>query len=313
MTFVAGLQDIIKKMILKVATIGRLAQQVFSGVSEATVWGLTSRGVFLHLPSGWMVFLSEENCRGPLTLSIAGDLQPLLSLVPGTRIDVQNNHLSFKNLGLNVHFYEAVPWEPPALPGEVQPIDKRRQCLFSVIQHVLRHSTGNLLRALLITMKEMQAFPNVAKCNLSSCSHPEFARLIQVLNQDEPVAFGEALSPFVGRGGGLTPAGDDLLSGLLLALNRWGGVLYPKLELRIQSFSRAAIRLAHQKTTLLSANLIECSALGQADERLVTALDGIVTGKPEPATCANGLLAWGSSSGSDALAGITLALLAISS
>jgi hypothetical protein len=58
----------------------------------------------------------------------------------------------------------------------------------------------------------------------------------------------------------------------------------------------------------LSANLIECAASGKADERLIDALDGIMTGSPGPEECATLLLSWGNSSGGDSLAGMALAL-----
>ena len=66
------------------------------------------------------------------------------------------------------------------------------------------------------------------------------------------------------------------------------------------------IELARQKTTWLAAALIECAAEGQADERLITALDGIITGDLPPEECTRRLLAYGSSSGGDAWLGIGL-------
>jgi len=145
----------------------------------------------------------------------------------------------------------------------------------------------------------------------SAASH-EIADLVQAVRIDEPAALSSALVAFIGKGQGLTPSGDDLVTGLLLAVNRWGSRLFPGQEMRLGRLNRAAIQVAHRNTTTLSANLIECAALGQADERLVTALDGIMTGKPEPSVCADLLLGWGSSSGSDALAGMVLAIKTLS-
>ena len=119
-----------------------------------------------------------------------------------------------------------------------------------------------------------------------------------------------AAESFLGRGRGLTPAGDDLILGLALAASRWPALFWP-------SPGGAALAgglgprlpaLAYRKTTLLSAGLIECACDGQADERLIAALDGLLTGSPGLEQCAKNLLSWGSSSGSDALAGITMAL-----
>ena len=52
-------------------------------------------------------------------------------------------------------------------------------------------------------------------------------------------------------------------------------------------------RAASQKTTLLSANLIACASQGQADERLISALDGMLTGNPAPEQCAAVYPSWG--------------------
>jgi hypothetical protein len=92
----------------------------------------------------------------------------------------------------------------------------------------------------------------------------------------------------------------------LLTLHRWGKNLLPGIEL--QEFNRSVVQTARQKTTALSANLIECAANGDANERLIQAFDGIMTGVPGPEKCARLLLSWGNSSGGDALTGMVLAI-----
>jgi hypothetical protein len=98
--------------------------------------------------------------------------------------------------------------------------------------------------------------------------------------------------------------------GLLLALNRWAYRL--DYDLEIEKFSQGIVHHARQKTTTISYNLLECASEGQADERLVKALDGLFTGQFCPDECAAQLLTWGSSSGCDALVGMALAILVLS-
>jgi hypothetical protein len=117
------------------------------------------------------------------------------------------------------------------------------------------------------------------------------------------------LEGLLGLGSGLTPSGDDLTMGFLLYLKRWGHVLAPGLDLA--TLAPVIVPLATRKTTTLSANLIECALNGQANERLLLALDGILTGEPDPATCASYLAGWGNTSGLDALVGMALAQHAI--
>ncbi|MHB9033822.1 MAG: oxamate carbamoyltransferase subunit AllH family protein, partial [Anaerolineae bacterium] len=100
-------------------------------------------------------------------------------------------------------------------------------------------------------------------------------------------------------------SGDDLISGLLLTYNRYQEVLKPPFSLA--NLNSAILESAYMKTTKLSANLIECASLGQADERLISALDGILAGTTHTARCADLIISWGSSSGCDALVGMALA------
>ncbi|MBM4425580.1 MAG: DUF2877 domain-containing protein, partial [Chloroflexi bacterium] len=110
----------------------------------------------------------------------------------------------------------------------------------------------------------------------------------------------ERAAPLIGLGRGLTPSGDDLILGLLLLLNRRGDFVEP--------FNRQMIEHARRRTTALSANLIECAARGEADERLLAAADCLLTGQPDAPTAARTLASWGASSGADTLAGMAMAL-----
>ena len=65
---------------------------------------------------------------------------------------------------------------------------------------------------------------------------------------------------------------------------------------------------AYEKTTTLSANLIDCAARGLANERLINTLDWILTGEPGEANVIANLLGWGNSSGVDAFTGMAAAI-----
>ena len=117
-----------------------------------------------------------------------------------------------------------------------------------------------------------------------------------------------AVPSFLGAGSGLTPSGDDFLTGLLLAMNRWEAVLWPADNLG--ETNHLVVESAYRKTTRLSANLIELATLGQGDERLIDMVDQLMSDAPfEPATVLD-LLDWGSSSGMDAFVGMAVALIA---
>jgi hypothetical protein len=106
----------------------------------------------------------------------------------------------------------------------------------------------------------------------------------------------------------LTPSGDDLVIGLLLSLNRCRDAVWPREDRH--KLNRQVVAAAYRNTTTLSANLIECAALGQADERLINAVDSIAYGVVRGPQVVDDLLGWGNSSGVDALAGMAIVLSA---
>ena len=254
------------------AHIGSIAWQKLAQAQTARIWGITSRGVFLHLASDWLVFLSLEQWRGPLTLNLSPAATGMLrNLSLETAVEIHPSRLCFERPPLQFTLDEVPAWSaPPPQTGSVLSPQERQQRLETVSQH-LNSPPGRRL-------------PPVIDCASTSA----------------------ALEQNLGLGEGLTPANDDLALGFLLAANRWGGLLCPEMEL--QSINQRLQQAAYQKTTLLSANLIECAAQGQADERLILALDSIITGKPGLDDCIASLSTWGSTSGTYALMGMGLAI-----
>ena len=99
-----------------------------------------------------------------------------------------------------------------------------------------------------------------------------------------------------GLGSGLTPAGDDFLVGLML----WSWLAHPDPE----SFGLQTLRAAHPRTTVLSAALLSVAACGECSapwHRLLSALARDDESRRQRAL--RELLAFGATSGADALAG----------
>jgi hypothetical protein len=146
---------------------------------------------------------------------------------------------------------------------------------------------------------------SLQESRLISTARPFYQRVQEALHSGQAGSVADALAGFLGLGAGLTPCGDDLAIGFLLAANRWGGRL--SLDLDLQALNAAVIACAQRQTTTLSTSLIRCASLGQADERLILALDGLATGAPELEACAAALASWGNTSGFDAFVGMALA------
>jgi len=265
-----------------ITSLGAIAGQALAQAQAATVWGLTSRGVFLHLSTNWVIFLSYEPFRGPLTLNSPFHLSLSQSLRPGLKVKVSSNVLSFDALGVNVDITGAPPWSAPAREASSPTsFAGRRERLEYIYQNVLAARREIISRD---HLSDLTTAPSLGISNISA-----------------------ELEKHLGLGPGLTPDGDDLVLGYLLAINRWGDLLCPCLD--VPEINRTLRQTAYTRTNTLSANLIECASLGQADERLLLALDGILTGIPDPDACVAHLLSWGHTSGANALAGMKRAII----
>ncbi len=285
---------------MMVSDIGRYAHQWLAQVDEASLLGHVAAGAYLLLPIERVVLLSFGKFRGPLTLNLTENAQAIDQMPVGALVKVYPNRLYFPSIGLTINRGEAAIWEatPPrkaALPPSVCHTN-----LINLSHLVLEmRSPGQLAGLIPWVLGLLDSHPPSQNEFL-----PFIAQLRHALLLGDPSAIATAIQPVLGMGRGLTPSADDLTLGLLLAIHRWGRVFRP--ELGIDILSQALRRLDFRKTTTLAANLIECALDGQADERLILALDGLVCGEPELTTCAEYLLSWGHSSGVDALVGMAL-------
>jgi hypothetical protein len=111
----------------------------------------------------------------------------------------------------------------------------------------------------------------------------------------------QAVARLLGLGEGLTPSGDDALTGLLLVAAQPG----THLTAALVHLRRAVARHA-RRTTLLSVTTLRAAAAGRSRQSLHDLLAGLAAGKPE--AFIGRVLAIGHTSGADMLRGIALAL-----
>lgn len=285
-----------------VSKIGRYAHQWLAQVEEATLLGKVAGGAYLLLPTERVILLSFGKFHGPLTLNLSGNADSLEEVQPGARVRVNPDFLFFPSLGLTINRVQAAIWEAAAPLKAALPRPRYYANLASLSRMALGMRQPGRLAELLPWVLGLQEGDPAPQNEFL----PLLERLKEALKSASPAIIAVAIQPLLGMGSGLTPSGDDLTLGLLLACSRWGQVL--KVGLKMEDLGQVIRRLDFRKTTTLAANLIECALHGQADERLILALDGILCGEPDLSTCADYLLSWGHSSGIDALVGIALAM-----
>lgn len=308
---------------LHTQSIGRAASATLTSESRAIVTGLTSRGIFLLTPASHILFVSFEMHRGPLTITLAerssensafdpgsNNLSryylafPLRSIQMGSPARLTPCQIAFVDADFTIAVGVDSVWQPGPPPDPIRSHNNQLQTLKHVAREVILTKGAAGFSDLLPPLLGESATAAAASDVLSPV-----LRLRESLRNGEWAEAAETMSRLLGLGRGLTPSGDDLILGLLLALNRQP-VKRPRrgVSAGIEMLNRLVIEQAYKKTTALSANLIECAANGEADERLIAAVDGILTGQPDLSECVRHLSDWGASSGVDALVGMAIAL-----
>jgi hypothetical protein len=120
-----------------------------------------------------------------------------------------------------------------------------------------------------------------------------------------------AAEQLVGLGPGLTPSGDDVLAGLLIALRHLGQASGTSRAVRLADWLAAAVTFdARTRTTPISATLLHCAARGEAGAEILAVLRGIAGRQGlEPALLR--LLRLGHTSGADLAWGLRIGLDAV--
>ncbi len=286
-----------------VTCAGAAAYALLGGTGPGTVLGVTSRGWFLSVFDHRIIFLSRETYRGPITINLTGLPDAVPGIEPGSTVQIHEGWITFPETNLELSVRAAARWEAPPAPGRLPDAREVTGRLTQVAQqvHAVKSPAGMTgLLPYLVSLKDegsdaLAVLPALGRCK--AC-----------LQDSRFTGLEGGLEAFYGLGSGLTPSGDDLILGMVLALNRCRAWIPD--EASLTRVNEQVIRAARAKTTSLSANLIEYATLGQADERLVAALDEILTGNRPVEQCAKDLCSWGSTSGADALVGMALAITA---
>lgn len=289
----------------EVEWIGELAYDSISTDQSGSVLGLSSRGIFIKTEDKWLIFLSFESFRGPLTINLSTSLDSILPISRGMNLRITARQIVFPETNLVISVQNPVVWQPQPPPVPPLPESERQERLVSSANYILASEKGIGLGTMLPRLLNFTRQPD----HQPQDSSPLQANILQLQSEmmsSFRLPAAESLIRLLGSGSGLTPSGDDFVCGVLLALNRWNGAIFDRNDL--VHLNQQVIDAAYRKTTTLSANLIECATLGLADERLIEALNWLVSGKEKEPTHIDVILGWGGSSGMDVFVGYVVAL-----
>ena len=289
-------------IIVSAASIGQPAVDVLAQGKEFIIRGVTSRGIFVSVDEKTIIFLSREQFKGPLTVNLPRDPVVLDQIAIKTEGSVcpKGFRFSYPDLFIDVSSAETWSalnqWSPIPLPRSTASRSKISGFL-NLLQS--RASAPNELVAAALQAINPAALPQPDD-DYETAKY--IYQIYQAVQTSDLTDIQSAVHYLAGRGRGLTPSGDDFLLGLVYGLF----MLPYRFQAIRESASAMIVATVKKRSTLISANLVECAAKGEVDERLGAAFQALLHPKFPPNAAIRGILGWGSSSGMDATAGMAV-------
>ena len=284
-------------------TLGYIAHETISQNLTGVIFGVMSRGIYVKTSSRWLSFISCEPHCSPITINLNGDLIYFHQISSGMPVEISDGQMILPDGRLTINAQNSAVWNPP-LP-QSPPLSKA-ECIQNLAYFAKKALTQKPSVGLCPLLPHLLILPEIEKELELNPLQREILAIHPFLLNREAAPFVSKLCNCLGAGAGLTPSGDDFVTGLLLALNRWVDVLWDRNDLDL--ITQKVVEAAYLKTTTLSANLIELASLGEGDERILQAIDLIMGGNTDKSSIVDDLLGWGSSSGVDMLVGFAAAL-----
>ena len=251
-------------MNVEVYRIGAAAVEALGLAPNGTVQGVTSRGAFLRVVDR-IIYLTPLDYRSPFNLTLAGGDQRFERLEPGDTFTIDSDRLVFLTRRITVLTEQAEVSQPPLqvpIRSSLQEQHKRAAAIAARLRQLDAH------KGYLFLSQPQNEIVTPDQFTVFSAAH-EIAASFARGNR---AGFMQASASLIGSGGGLTPSGDDFLTGFLLYHFR------RELSTGIQSDSRsewcaAVSAIAFQKTTTISANRLLFTARGWSEDIFLNLID----------------------------------------
>ena len=245
---------------MKAIQMGALASKALVEGCSGKIMGLTSKGMFLNTGDS-VLFVTEASYKSPFNIQIGSMAAFEDKLKLGDEWFFSEGHINFDNSQLRIGTNEVPVWKPSE-PLEADTELYERAARMGVIlrrMHALDTEKGWLFLTDLGSW-----FGNDEKTYIYDIT----AAFLDAVEASDMEASLESVKPILGRGGGLTPSGDDWLTGFLLYFAR----LQEQTPFLIE-FGSALSKMAFERTTKISTNRIEAACQGWAEELFLDVLD----------------------------------------
>jgi hypothetical protein len=253
---------------MRLVDVGMDAARILRVVGPGQVRAVFTKALYLQVPGGLVVLVTMQAPRGPLHLRVTN----LPAVAPGCPVQVSSDSLRIAH---HCYVLDGPTWTP-MLPSAVS-MKRARQAVRSWLPDLCPPlDLGHTARA---------ALPGDAVSDLHRGHLRSFAATI------------------AGRGPGLTPAGDDVLAGVLLATRAMCSASAAE-RLILRQCARCA------RTNDIARAFLACAAEGRCIEPAHDLLIGLANADGRAVISAvEDLSRYGSSSGTALTYGIRIALL----
>jgi hypothetical protein len=285
--------------VTRIITWGTHARRFGERHGRARLAGWFARSLHLEAHGDVLCIGCESIGRGPLNalMSAADWTRMAGALSPAGAHTLALLHGDAIHLGCAaIHTGHAETWSPDAWPSDVVP-DRLASALHRCMAMARDQAPADGLARLVLGLEDTNGTV------LARMAAPRLQRLQTWLGEVEGPA--EAAPPvgLLGLGPGLTPSGDDVLIGVLLALHAMGQLT------RACALDRAIAASAPSATTALSGACLRAAGDGLGCEALHATLGALLVDDAHGMTRAlRALGTIGHTSGWDALAGAVFAL-----
>ncbi len=285
---------------LRVLTLSSYLHGFLQHPHTGTTGATFNRSCYLDLDGQIVALVAADLLNGPINIVL--DVPPKMSfhrLRVGTVVASTPTALSTDE-GLRVTLDSARPWDAALTP-------------WTKVDETTLNANLALTRALLLAKAPRESFArHLAALNgrertqRVGRSEPRalvaMANFLTGMQRSDLAAVSEATRQLVGLGSGLTPSGDDILVGALIALTIRPPTVAAPLRIAIDA-------AATGRSTRISEAYLEAAARGEASEtwhRLLAVLPTTDSSALIPAV--RRVMTFGETSGADMLAGFLLAL-----
>jgi len=283
-----------------------LRQEGWSG----EILGVHPRSCYLMDEDGEIYAVVQQSLgNGPLHLVIpTSAAHPFQQLTVGETVRSTGDVLMLSD-SLDVGLAQAQLWDPKPYVALGADPDVLRQALAALFQAATIDPPAKSLAHLLPYLEEEDLPEPLLQVPHFPRSHALMGGLAEGLARRNRRGLKVVTSSMAGLGPGLTPAGDDFLAGVLLALAL---AQRHRADAELAEIGNMLLETAAPRTHEISAAYLKAAHAGEASDRWHRLLGALASGDP-PAIeeAARGVMQTGETSGADMLAGFVTAMRAV--